>query len=135
MPKYAIVTDGIVVNIADSASALFGNWIPCDDTPAYIGGQYDGSTGTFSPPLVIPPREKTNQERQRDIELQIDGMEDQDRAGRGVRESMLAFALVIAQSQGRDEAWLMQNNVAYRKFKERDDQIRALRAQWLLLNG
>lgn len=135
MAKYAIVNQGIVVNIAESDSALFGNWIPCDGTPAYIGGQYDGAAGTFLPPPVIEPHVPTNRERQIEIENEIDGMEFEDKVGRGVRESLIAMTLIIAQSQGHDEAWLIQNNIAYRKFKERDEQIRALRAQWLLLNG
>lgn len=63
----------------------------------------------------------------------IDDMETRDRTGRGAREGLLAITLVLAQAQGHDEAWLMINNIAYRKFKLRDNEIQALRAKYLLL--
>ncbi len=54
--NYAIVENGVVVNVAVSESALFPNWIQSD--VAQIGWTYDGSAfhpPTPPPPPVIPP--------------------------------------------------------------------------------
>lgn len=73
------------------------------------------------------------QDRASQILSTIEQMEESDKVSRGVRESLITFAQLLAQAQGHDEAWLLENNVAYQKFKTRDDQIRALRAEYLLL--
>jgi hypothetical protein len=48
--NYAIVENGVVVNVAVSESALAPNWIQSD--VAQIGWTYNGST--FSPPAPAP---------------------------------------------------------------------------------
>jgi hypothetical protein len=48
--NYAIVENGVVVNVAVSESALFPNWIQSD--VAQIGWTYDGSS--FTPPTPVP---------------------------------------------------------------------------------
>ena len=48
--NYAIVNSGVVSNIAQANSPVADNWIPCDGTPAFIGGTY--SAGTFSSPAA-----------------------------------------------------------------------------------
>jgi len=133
MSKFAIINNGVVANIAESDFAIFANWILCDDTPAYIGGIYDENASQFLPPPIIPPHEPTVQEMQRYILDQIEAMEIQDRTCRFVRESLIVFAQTLAQLLSHDEEWLLQNNIAYQKCKARDDQIRALRAEYLLL--
>lgn len=135
MSKFAIINNGVVANIAESDFAIFDNWILCDDTHAYIGGIYDEISSQFSPPPPPPPHELTNRERQLLIEGQINAMELEDKTGRGTRESLIAIALVLGQAQGHDEAWLLANNIAYKKFKDRDNEISELRAQWLALNN
>jgi hypothetical protein len=50
--RYAIVENGVVVNIAVSETSLFSNWIEIQPYQAQIGWLYNGST--FSPP---PPAE------------------------------------------------------------------------------
>lgn len=46
--KYAIVIDGVVVNVVISESPLAANWIRTDT--AGIGWTYDGTT--FYPPVI-----------------------------------------------------------------------------------
>ena len=48
--NYAIVENGVVVNVAVSKSALFPNWIQSD--VAQIGWTYNGTT--FNPPAPSP---------------------------------------------------------------------------------
>jgi hypothetical protein len=48
--NYAIVENGVVVNVAVSESALAANWVQSD--VAQIGWTYNGST--FSPPAPTP---------------------------------------------------------------------------------
>ena len=49
--KYAIITNGTVVNIAVADAPLFDNWIPADG--AGIGDTWDGET--FTPPAPPAP--------------------------------------------------------------------------------
>jgi hypothetical protein len=49
--KYAIITNGTVVNIAVADGPLFDNWIPADG--AAIGDTWDGET--FTRPAPPPP--------------------------------------------------------------------------------
>ena len=135
MSKFAIINNGVVANIAESDFAIFANWILCDDTPAYIGGIYDEASNQFSPPPITPPHEPTNSERQQDIMNQIEAMEIKDKTCRGVREALIKISLLEALNMGYSEEWLYTNNIAYKKFKDRDNEISALRAQWLALNN
>jgi hypothetical protein len=48
MAKYAIILDGLVVNMAESDSALEANWVEAGD--AQIGWSYDGEAFTAPPP-------------------------------------------------------------------------------------
>lgn len=57
MPDFAIVENGKVVNKAVATAPLGTNWIPCDGTPAYIGGDYDSINNVFSAqpaPVMLP---------------------------------------------------------------------------------
>jgi hypothetical protein len=67
------------------------------------------------------------------ILMQIDDMETKDKTGRGAREALIALTLALATAQGNDEAWLIANNIAYCRLKQRDSEIRSLRAKYLLL--
>lgn len=60
---------------------------------------------------------------------QIDALERQNMIPRVTREALLAYAVFIAQSGGVPEAQLYAENIAYRKMKDFDAQIAALRAQ------
>lgn len=73
------------------------------------------------------------QDRAAQILGTIRQMEDEDNVVRGARESLIKFAQILALAQGYDEAWLLENNIAYKKFKTRDNEISALRAEYLLL--
>lgn len=49
--SYAIIENGVVINVAVSESALYPNWIQSD--VAQIGWTYDGAA--FHPPAPPPP--------------------------------------------------------------------------------
>lgn len=74
-------------------------------------------------------------DRKTQIMTQIEQMEQADMVSRGVRESLLVLSVLAAESQGISEADLYANNIAYKKFKDRDNEIRALRAEFLALGG
>ena len=58
---------------------------------------------------------------------QIDALESQTMMIRGTRESLLAFAVAIAGASGVPESTLYAQNIAYKKMKDLDTQISALR--------
>lgn len=53
--RYAIIENGIVVNVAVARFPLFENWIPDEEGKAHIGGAWDGEQ--FH--LPVPDPEKT----------------------------------------------------------------------------
>lgn len=63
------------------------------------------------------------------IQSQIDALEKQTMLPRVTREFMLAQTVITAQMAGVDEPTLYTSNVGYRKVKDMDAQIAALRAQ------
>lgn len=63
------------------------------------------------------------------IKYQIEQIERETLMNRAVREFMLANAEMIAASQGYTPEQLYQVNVGYRRVKDIDNQIAALRAQ------
>lgn len=70
MSIYAVVESGIVTNMVISDTPLKSNWILADNTPAYIGGEYDGSKFSAIPTVEVVVTEED--ERQwRDSEMDI----------------------------------------------------------------
>jgi hypothetical protein len=59
----------------------------------------------------------------------INALERESMIPRITREFMLAQAVLTASSQGIDEPTLYEMNIGYRKLKDLDDKISALRAQ------
>ena len=102
-----------------------------EDQQAALTGATLGADGKYYADWTIsriPPEIQAAR-----IVAQIDDMETKDKTGRGAREALLALTLVLATAQGKDETWLMANNIAYRKFKLRDNKIQTLRVKYLLL--
>lgn len=75
---------------------------------------------------VVPP---TQPDPVKQVIAQIDAIERETLMNRPVREFMLAQAEQIAASSGYTPAQLYQVNLGYRKVKDIDTQIAALRAQ------
>lgn len=74
-------------------------------------------------------RPLTADEMREQILAFIDGLERRYMIPRATREALLAYAVAIAASSGVSEAQLYAGNIAYRKVKDFDAQIAALRAQ------
>lgn len=72
---------------------------------------------------ALIPASPPNQE----IDAQIAALEG--KTERGVREAMLYVLVAIAASQGLNEPQLYVSNFGYRKAKDLDSQIAALRAR------
>lgn len=65
-----------------------------------------------------------------DVQAEIDAIEGPPNyMNRATREFQLAVARFIAAGQGIDEPTLYATNIGYRKVKDLDTQIAALRAQ------
>lgn len=69
------------------------------------------------------------QDRLAAIQGQIDELEKQTQLPRVTREFMLASMENMAAAQGLTPDQLYQANIGYRKVKDLDNQIKALRAQ------
>lgn len=76
---------------------------------------------------INPP--KTAAQLKADILAQISNMERAEQLPRVTRESTMAFALMLAATQGVDEPALYASNIAYKKIKDFDVAIAALRDQ------
>jgi len=116
---YRIVDSLTVQRVED------GSCIPTDplnlDYKAYLGWVAEGNSPQPAPEIPGP----TPQD-------QIDAIERQTMVPRVVRESLLAFAQLLAQQQaavsGKSVAEILAANVAYQKVKAVDDQINQLRS-------
>jgi hypothetical protein len=82
----------------------------------------DESYSAVCPPCAQPSARQL-------ILMQIDEMERAQMLPRGPREALLAITMTLATTQGATEAQLYSSNIAYRKIKDFDSQISALRAQ------
>lgn len=76
---------------------------------------------------INPP--KTAAQLKADILAQIASMERAEQLPRVTRESTMAFAVMLAASQGVGEPALYASNIAYKKIKDFDVAIAALRDQ------
>ena len=75
--KYAIIENGIVVNIAVANAPLDSNWV--DGTGAQIGDEYVG--GKFVRPAIIVPVPESVTRRQAKVSLLQAGLLDEVEAG------------------------------------------------------
>lgn len=110
------VTNVVVVDPNDHAS-IAGVLVPAG-VAVGIGWTYDGTT--FAAPVVNEPPNAA-------IDAQIVALEGTTE--RGIREAMLAALVFMAASQGITEPELYASNYGYRKARDLDNAIAALRAQ------
>lgn len=75
------------------------------------------------------PRTPSAEEVKAAIQKQIDDLERGYMMPRATREALLAYAVTLAEAKGGTEAQLYAANIAYRKVKDFDQQIAALRAK------
>lgn len=115
----AIIENGVVANVAvvdpDNHADVQGVIPPAG---VGIGWLYDGTN--FSPPTV-------QVDHNTQIDMQIRELEGTTE--RGVREAMLYTLVALAQAQGITEPQLYAANYGYRKARDLDNAIAALRAQ------
>lgn len=71
----------------------------------------------------------TAEQMKAQIKLQIDGIEAAQFMKRGEREGWLSLIVSMAQGQGITEAALYADNPFYRRLKDTDTAVAALRAQ------
>lgn len=98
--------------------------IPAGKRARYVAGGWvleDAANPPDGNPLPQDPKEQ--------ILCQIDAIERQTLMNRAVREFMLAQAEQIGEAAGYTPAQLYQVNVGYRKVKDVDTEIVALRAK------
>lgn len=113
--RYVIVDDGRVVTI-------FAGPQDPSDKPGYV----EIEDADYEVLINQPP---TPEETKARIQRQIDDLERGYMMPRATREALLAYAVTLASSNGVTEAQLYAGNIAYRKVKDFDAQIAALRAQ------
>ena len=123
--RYVIIENGIVINAieADAIMAAANGWVQTDTAGPGCG--YSG--GTFTE----PPRD-INIERAA-IQTQIDTLEREQLMPRLTREIFLPLMVTTASSQGVDEPTLYAASIGYRKLKDFEAQIVALRDQLVAL--
>ena len=78
--------------------------------------------------LLAPPP-LTSAQKRAAIDAQITSLEQQQLMPRITRETLLATAVTLAAAQGITEPMLYAAQIAYRKLKDFDTSIAALRAQ------
>lgn len=115
----AIVENGVVTNVLvvnpDNHADIPGVIAPAT---VGIGWLYDGVT--FSPPQRQIEHNALIDEQIRELEGTTE---------RGVREAMLYTLVALAEAQGITEPQLYAANYGYRKARDLDTAIAALRAQ------
>lgn len=112
MAKYAIIADGLVVNMAESDSALEANWVQAGD--AQIGWAYDGTE--FTPPPLDNSDAAVMAERDRRIvgTFAFDGVAfdfDAESKSRITGAATLAgFSVSNGTTWQSDFAWIAKDN-------------------------
>lgn len=112
MAKYAIIADGLVVNLAESDSALEANWVEAGD--AQIGWAYDGTD--FTPPALDNSDAAVMAERDRRIvgTFVFDGVAfdfDAESKSRITGAATLAgFSVANGTAWPADFAWIAKDN-------------------------
>ena len=115
--EQGVISNIIVVDPADAATiAHFGGLLLPEGSPVGIGWTYDGVN--FSAPPVSPKAA---------IDTQIAILEG--KTERGIREGMLYTLVALAAAQQITEPQLYAANYGYKKAKDIDMAIIALRAQ------
>ena len=79
-------------------------------------------------PVAVPPA-PTAADKRAAVDVQIATLEQQQLMPRITRETLLAAAVQLAAAQGITEPVLYAAQIAYRKLKDFDTSIAALRAQ------
>lgn len=113
--KYVIMEGGRVVTI-------FSGPQDPSDKPGYA----EIEDAEYEVLINQPP---TPEEARAEIQRQIEEMEDREFLHRGPREALLEYAVKLAGLLGATEPQLYAGNIAYRRIKDFDSQIAALRAQ------
>jgi hypothetical protein len=98
------------------------------DPAEYIKQPYTVITKEEADILTAPPAPTAQQQRDA-IQAQIDSLESATHMNRFVREAMLLISVQQAQALGLTEPQLYAVNIGYKKIKDLDDQIVALRTQ------
>lgn len=83
-------------------------------------------TPVFTPRIIDAP---TTQQQRDALQAQIDALESQTHMNRFVREAMLLISVQQATALGVTEPQLYAANIGYKKIKDLDTQIVALRTQ------
>ena len=78
---------------------------------------------------LLAPAPLTAADKRAAIDAQITSLEQQQLMPRITRETLLATAVTLASAQGITEPMLYAAQIAYRKLKDFDTSIAALRAQ------
>lgn len=116
--RIAIVKNGIVDNVVEGTQEYADSVGGIVTELAHIGGTYDGTNFT-APASNEPPNSV--------IDSQIANLEG--KAERGIRESILFLTVAEAARLGLTEPQLYASNYGYRKARDLDNAIAALRAQ------
>lgn len=113
---YKLTLFGTVVRLSDCAV------IPTDpantDYAAYLAWVAEGNTPEAADPPVQPSATE-----------QIATLERETLLARPTREFMLGMMVQLAAQQGATEPQLYASNPGYRKVKDLDEHIKALRSQ------
>jgi hypothetical protein len=115
MPHFKTPTDDIVFLSADDVATGWGRVLP------------DGAIGISDAEAAQLAASKSAAPR--NIAAEIDARERQHMLPRPVRDSLLAIAEKEAAALGYTPPQLRTVNAGYRKVKELDEQIAALRGQ------
>ena len=96
-----------------------------------LGEVFSLSVTAIPPEILatIPPYVESTSEMNENILHQINLLEDTTKIPRVIREFTLAQAVITAAAAGVDEPTLYAQNIGYKKLKDLDDQIFALRQQ------
>jgi hypothetical protein len=78
---------------------------------------------------IVASQIKTPEQIKEAIQAEINQLEATSMMIRGTREALLQISTVIAASGGVTESQLYAGNLAYRKMKDLDEQVKTLRHQ------